>query len=89
MNEHHMKYWGGVKDKAEECVEHILAEGNTPFTLHDAIGKHSLESGEDWDELIEFCKERKCACDDLNRIYRAQVSWIQAHNELEYKKLYP
>jgi hypothetical protein len=81
-----MRYWGEVKLKAEECVKHVLEGGNESITLHNAIGKAAIECPEDWDALVEFCEEYDADCRDMNRIYRAQVAWIQAHNELEYKK---
>lgn len=86
---HHMKYWGEVRDKAEECVKSVLEGGNERVTLHEAIGKAHIEHPEDWDALMDFCKENGAHCSDINKIYRASVSWIQAHNEIEYKKLYP
>ena len=88
-NQSHMIYWGRVKDKAEECVEHILEGGDTPTTLADILDKEHIDSPEDWDDLMDFCKEEGACNRDLNELYRASVSWIQAHNELEYKRLYP
>lgn len=84
----HMKYWGEVKRKAEECVKSVLEGGNEHVTLHDAIGKSAIGDPEDWDALMEYCHENGADCRDMNRIYRAQIAWIQAHNELEYKKTY-
>lgn len=85
----HMKYWHGVKEKAEECVKHVLEGGAVPVTLRNAIGKHHIETPEDWDDLMDYCKENGAVCHDINRLYRASASWLQAHNEIEYKKLYP
>ncbi len=56
---HHMKYWGGVRDKAEECVKSVLEGGNERVTLHEAIGKAHIEHPEDWDALMDFCKENE------------------------------
>lgn len=85
----HMKYWHSVKEKAEECVKRVLEGGNSPTTLHNAIGKHHIETPEDWDDLMDYCKEHGAVCRDINMLYRASASWLQAHNEIEYKKLYP
>lgn len=85
----HMKYWGGVKAKAEECVKHILENGNYRVNLRDAIGKDAIESPEDWDSLLTFCKRNGAVCHDLNRLSRASTTWLQAFHELEYKRLYP
>jgi hypothetical protein len=85
----HVKYWGSVKAKAEECVKHVLEGGDTHVTLHEAIGKSTIGYPEDWDVLMEFCHDNGAHCHDMNRLYRAQVAWIQAYNELEYKKTYP
>lgn len=85
---HHMKYWGGVRDKAEECVKSVLEGGNERVTLHEAIGKAHIEHPEDWDALMDFCKENEAHCSDINRLNRAMVMWLHAYNELEYKKSY-
>lgn len=82
-------YWGKVKGDAEECVKRILKEGDTPSSLMDAIGKEYLEKPEDWDDLRDFCEDHGAMCHDIHRLERALVMWIQAFNELEYKKLYP
>lgn len=84
----HMKYWHGVKEKAEECVRKVLEGGDSPVTMYEAIGKQHIETPEDWDDLMDFCKKHG-SCHDTNRIYRAATMWLQAHNEIEYKKLYP
>lgn len=80
----HVMYWGMVRTKAEDCVKHVLEGGNCPVTMHDAIGKTAIESAEDWDDLIEFLKAHNCSARSTNKLYRAQVSWIQAVNELGY-----
>lgn len=85
----HMKYWGGVKSKAEKCVRDVLEGGNHKVTLRDAIGKDTIELPEDWDALMTFCKHNGAVCHDLNRLYRASATWLQAFHELEYKRLYP
>ncbi len=85
----HMKYWGSVKAKAEECVIDVLEGGSKRVTLHEAIGRHAMEHPEDWDALMEYCKHHGGSCRDINRLYRAEMSWIQAYNELEYKRHYP
>lgn len=84
----HVMHWGIVKANAEESVKHILEGGNTPRTLHDVIGKDRFESPEDWDELIDYCKWHNVVCRDMNKLYRAQTSWIQAMHELEYASHY-
>lgn len=84
-----MMYWGSVKEKAEECVKQILEGGDTPVALIDIIGSESIESPDDWDELMGFCKEHGAVCHDINKLYRALAAWLQAFNELEYKRLYP
>lgn len=86
---HHMKYWGSVKDNAEKCVKNILEGGNHPVTLRDVIGKDCLENPEDWDGLMTFCKHHGAVCHDINKLFRASASWLQAYHELEYKRLYP
>lgn len=85
----HMMYWGEVKEKAEECVKHVLEGGNTPVTLHAAIGKSAIETPEDWDHLMSYCKGHGAACHDINKLFRASASWLQAYHELEYKRQYP
>jgi hypothetical protein len=85
----HMMYWGSVKEKAEECVKHVLEGGSHPTTLHKAIGKHTIEHPEDWDALMDYCKGHGASCGNINKLYRASASWLQAFNELEYKRLYP
>lgn len=89
MNTPHMKYWGEVKEKAEECVEHVLMGGNHKVTLHEAIGKKEMEHPEDWDALMDYCKGHGASCGNMNLLYRAQVSWMQAYNEIHYKMEYP
>ena len=85
----HMMYWGEVKEKAEECVKHVLEGGNHKVTLHEAIGKSEMESPADWDTLMDYCKEHGASCSNINKLYRASVSWIQAYNEIHYKMEYP
>lgn len=85
----HVIYWSHVRDKAEECVKSVLEGGNSPTSLHKAIGKSTIETPEDWDELMDYCTERGIRCHDKNKLYRASVSWLQAYNELEYKRHYP
>jgi hypothetical protein len=82
-------YWGKIKEEAEECVEHILEGGDTPTTLIDILGKDSIESPDDWDDLMDFCNEHGAVCHDINKLYRASAAWLQAYNELEYKRFYP
>lgn len=88
-NHPHMIYWGRVKTKAEDCVKRILEGGDTPTSLMDILGKDAITSPEDWDTLMEYCDEQGACEHDLNKLYRASISWLQAHNELEYKRLYP
>jgi hypothetical protein len=38
---------------------------------------------------MDFCKEQGAVCHDINKLYRASASWLQAYNELEYKRRYP
>jgi hypothetical protein len=78
-----------VKEKAEDCVKHILEGGDTPVALIDIIGSESIKSPDDWDDLMDFCKEHGAVCHDINKLYRASAAWLQAYNELEYKRLYP
>ncbi len=85
----HVMYWSHVRDKAEECVKHVLEGGNHPTTLHEAIGKHTIELPEDWDALMDYCKEHGASCGNINKLYRASANWLQAYNELEYKRHYP
>lgn len=85
----HMMYWGKVKKEAEDCVKSILEEGDTPVALIDIIGSESINSPDDWDELMDFCKEHGAVCHDINKLYRASAAWLQAFNELEYKRRYP
>jgi hypothetical protein len=85
----HVIYWGKVKKEAEDCVKHILEGGDTPVSLIDVIGSDSINSPDDWDELMDFCKEHGAVCHDINKLYRASAAWLQAYNELEYKRLYP
>lgn len=93
METSHMKYWGDLKAKAEECIKAVLEGGNHKVTLRDAIGKDAIELPEDWDDLMDYCKIyckiHGGSCHDLNRLYRASATWLQAYHELEYKRLYP
>ena len=84
----HNKWWGEVKAKAEECARDVLEGGKHRVTLHEAIGKKTIEEPEDWDDLMDFCSTHG-SCGDKNRLFRAATSWIQVHNELEYKRHYP
>ena len=85
----HVIYWSHVRDKAEECVRDILNDGDTPTSLIDILGKNTIDSPDDWDELMDYCKEHGAVCHDINKLYRASAAWLQAFNELEYKRLYP
>lgn len=85
----HLKYWGEVKSKAEECVKHVLAEGNHHTSLHEVLGRDAFKEPEDWDTLMAYCRANGAVCHDLDRLYRASANWLQAHNELEYKRHYP
>jgi hypothetical protein len=44
---------------------------------------------EDWDDIMEFCREKGASQCDLDDLYRASVAWLQAYHELEYKRMYP
>ena len=85
----HYMYWSGLKEKAEHCVHHVFKEGSSSYTLHDALGKDNLTEPEDWDDIMEFCREKGASQCDLDDLYRASVAWLQAYHELEYKRMYP
>ena len=85
----HGIFWGKVRSDAEEYVKGILEGGNEPSSLMIAIGKASIDSPEDWDDLRDYCEENGITCRELHKLDRAFTMWMQAYNELEYKKLYP
>lgn len=83
---HHVRYWSGVKAKSEEDAKIVLEEGNNPMSLATILGRHNIEIPEDWDDIMSYCTKHGAVCRDVNRLYRASVSWLQAYNELEYKR---
>jgi hypothetical protein len=85
----HVLYWGRVKKEAEESVKHLLEGGDSPIALFDILDKDTITSPDDWDEIMDYCKDNGASCHDINRLYRASAAWLQAFNELEYKRLYP
>lgn len=89
MDESHNSYWKSVMVRAESDVDAILGDGDLPVSVKDALDKDRIETPEDWDELLEWCIDEGILRCDMMRLVRCMASWMQAWNELMYKKQTP